>query len=184
MTIRAYVVIGSIFVAAFALLGIGHCGYKDLDAMQSLEKKSAQIRKDFPEVEHISSGTVAALLQNEANSSVLLIDCRKKEEVEVSRIPGAVHFESAKEVMTHLATQSVTPDSVIVYCSVGQRSAELTKDLQKAGVKNAKNFVGSIFQWANEDRPLVDGQGETVQTVHPFNKFWGTLLKKERRAEP
>jgi hypothetical protein len=44
-----------------------------------------------------------------------------------------------------------------------------------------QNLEGSIFQWANEHRPLVrDGQRET--RVHPYNAVWGRLLAPEVRA--
>ena len=157
MTTKAYAIIGAIFVIGFALLGIGQCGYKELDSMRSLEKKAAKIRKEFPDVEHIESDTVAALLEQKKDA-VLLVDCRTPEEFKLSKIPGAVNLEDLDAVRKHLADMTKKPTALVVYCSVGQRSAELAEDLKKAGIENAKNYVGSIFAWANEDRPLVDSQ--------------------------
>lgn len=179
MSPRFYIIIGTIFLIAFALLGIGQCGYKDLDSMRSLEKKSAKIRKEFPDIEHIESGTVAALLEG---GSVLLVDSRTAEEFAVSHLTGAVNLETSDQVQEHLKSLTTQPKSIIIYCSVGQRSAVLTEKLEKKGIKNVKNFVGSIFAWANEDRPMIDSKGKPAEKVHPFNKFWGRLVKKDRRA--
>ena len=40
---------------------------------------------------------------------------------------------------------------------------------------------GSIFEWANEGRP-VERNGERVDKVHPYNGTWGKLLKPQLRA--
>ena len=40
---------------------------------------------------------------------------------------------------------------------------------------NVRNLDGSIFQWANEGRPLVRGN-QRVQDVHPYDENWGRLL--------
>ena len=41
-----------------------------------------------------------------------------------------------------------------------------------SGLDNVKayNLEGSIFQWANENRPLDGSEG-----VHPFSYVWGCL---------
>ncbi len=179
MSPRFYILVGAIFLIAFTLLGIGRCGYNDLDSMRSLEKKSAKIRREFPGIEHIESGTVAALLET---GSVLLVDSRTAEEFAVSHLAGAVNLETLEQVQRYLKALNTQPKSIIIYCSVGQRSASLTEKLQKAGITDVKNFVGSIFAWANEDRPMVDSRGKPAQKVHPFNKFWGRLVKESRRA--
>ncbi len=182
MTPRFLIIIGAIFLVAFTLLGIGRCGYKEIDSMRSLSKKSGKIRKEFPDIEHIETGTVAALLKAKDRSSVLLIDCRTAEEFAVSHLPGAVNLETSKKVTAHLKSLPTQPESLVIYCSVGQRSASLTEELKRVGIKNAKNFVGSIFAWANEDRSMVDSEGKPAEKVHTYNKFWGRLVKESRRA--
>ena len=69
-------------------------------------------------------------------------------------------------------------DTVVVYCSVGYRSAAMVERLMKLGVKNAFNLEGSIFEWANSGKPVVNDQGMT-KGVHPYNDYWGQLLKRE-----
>jgi hypothetical protein len=43
------------------------------------------------------------------------------------------------------------------------------------------NLDGSIFQWANEGRPLYSGTNR-VASVHPYDREWGRFLKKELHA--
>ena len=53
--------------------------------------------------------------------------------------------------------------------------------LSRAGFENTVNVRGSIFAWANEDRPLEKPDGSKAEKVHPFNEFWGRLLEEDRR---
>ncbi|HEY2615439.1 MAG TPA: hypothetical protein VGI42_06990 [Chthoniobacterales bacterium] len=53
--------------------------------------------------------------------------------------------------------------------------------MRAAGFSHTQNLEGSIFQWANEHRPLVR-DGTPVTVVHPYNSFWGRLLKNDVRA--
>lgn len=182
MTPRFVVFFISIFLLAFSLLGIGRCGYKEMDSMRSLKKKEAKIRKEYPDIEHLKSEEVVAALQGTGSQSVLLIDSRTPEEFRVSHLFRAVNLETSDQALKYLGSLKRPPKLIIVYCSVGQRSAALTRKLKEAGIANVKNFVGSIFAWANEDRPLVDSEGKPAEKVHPFNQFWGRLLKKSRRA--
>lgn len=73
-------------------------------------------------------------------------------------------------------------DKIVVYCSVGVRSAQFAEKLQQAGYPNVYNLNGSIFEWANENRPLYQGQQQVTQ-VHPYNSFWGKLLVPNYRAK-
>jgi 3-mercaptopyruvate sulfurtransferase SseA len=69
-----------------------------------------------------------------------------------------------------------------VYCSVGYRSARIVERLRAAGHSDVRNLRGSIFQWANEGRPVVRGDS-TVHKVHPFDATWGRLLNADLRAD-
>ena len=108
--------------------------------------------------------------------NVHLIDVRTSQEYQTSHIPTAVNIERAGEV-------DLDKDApIVVYCSVGVRSAKFADQLIQLGFSNVHNLTGSIFQWANNGYPLVRGDSpETV--VHPYNKSWGKLLKPELRAE-
>ena len=54
-------------------------------------------------------------------------------------------------------------------------------DSLAAGYTQVQNLERSIFQWANEHRPLVH-DGERVTKVHPYTDGWGRLLAPEVQA--
>ena len=80
------------------------------------------------------------------------------------------------------AAGKISKDTPIVtYCSVGYRSSSLADRLQQAGFTNVRQLEGSIFQWANEGRPLFRGD-QQVNEVHPYNETWGKYLNKKLHA--
>ena len=170
--------IAAIVLTASTLIGVSYCGLKKV---QDLDSLAESIAEKFPDVEHIPTFTLAKLLQIEGDS-LLLVDCRNPEEYEVSHIPGAVNLQDPEAVAGALAARQDPPEKIAVYCAVGYRSAKLAEALEKAGVENVVNIRGSIFAWANEDRPLEKAESEPADKVHPFNEFWSRLLKEDKRA--
>ena len=65
---------------------------------------------------------------------------------------------------------------------MGYRSARIADRLETAGFRDVRNLTGSIFQWANEGRPVVR-DGEPVREVHPYDAVWGRLLDRDLRAD-
>jgi rhodanese-related sulfurtransferase len=137
-----------------------------------------QIARTFPEVPTITTEELAAMLAH--GQRPLLLDVRTRAEFEVSHLPGARHVEP-KSDPNRVEVPARKDASIVTYCAVGYRSAEFARALRAAGFTNVRNLEGSIFQWANEDRPLEKRDGAAT-TVHPFDRVWGSLLKKERRA--
>lgn len=183
MSFRTITWLAVIFGVSFVLIGIGHCGYGKLRWMQSLELASEHIKEKFDEVDHISTDTLSALLEAD-RSRVVLIDARAPKEYAVSRIPGALNAQdpaTVKAILQSLKTDELS--TIITYCSIGYRSAELATLLeQDDDVKlPVKNVLGSIFQWAKEDRPLESSAGKPTEKVHPFNETWGRLLEPAKR---
>jgi len=173
-----------IFGVCFVLLGISHFAYGKLRWMQSLDSASEHIKEEFKEVDHISTDTLASLLGSE-RKKVLLVDAREPDEYAVSRIPGAVNLQEPSAIAKAIAALKESPSSIITYCSIGYRSAELAEDLEDDDSIPipVKNVLGSIFQWANEDRPLETPEGQPTTKVHPYNKTWGRLLEPAHRVE-
>ena len=68
------------------------------------------------------------------------------------------------------------------YCSVGYRSSRLAEELRARGFENVFNLEGSLFQWANEGRPLYRGE-ERVDQAHPYDEEWGQLLDRRLWAD-
>lgn len=135
------------------------------------------IEGDFPEVRRISTDSLAHWLGDTALDLPRLIDVRAEEEYRISHIKGAIRISPDAEVFPELqGIDSAAP--IVLYCSVGYRSARLAELLEREGFSNVMNLQGSIFQWANEGRPLYQN-GELVEKVHEYDRVWGVLLDGE-----
>lgn len=139
------------------------------------------IRAKFPGVAQLSTDSLQTWLDESGQAErPLLLDVRDREEYEVSHLRDAVPAPSREEALKAVEGSS-TDRPVVLYCSVGYRSSEMAEFLAKQGFRKVYNLEGSIFAWANEGRPVFRGD-EQVQTVHPYDRIWGKLLKKALRA--
>jgi rhodanese-related sulfurtransferase len=115
----------------------------------------------YPDVRWIDSASLATRLER---GDVTLIDVRTAEEYDESHLQGALRVGHAP-----------SPDQeVVVYCSLGVRSADYAERLQREGFQ-VLNLDGGIFAWANAGRPIENEEG-TTQHVHPYNRFFGLFL--------
>jgi rhodanese-related sulfurtransferase len=137
-----------------------------------------KVRHDFPTVRRIDSQHLSQWLGNLRRASPILFDVRTKEEYDISHLHDAQRIEPGSRAMSINIPRE---QPIVTYCSVGYRSAAFAKALQEAGFKNVRNLTGSIFDWANNGFP-IERQGQPVKKVHPCNDRWGSLLKKELRA--
>ena len=137
----------------------------------------SDIRNKYPDVKQLRTDELHSWLTDFKNGPIILIDARRKEEFRVSHIMGARNIPYDKDPLKHLT--DIKPDSpIVVYCSVGYRSSILARKLQTLGFKEVYNLEGSIFKWANEGRPLIQGK-TIVNKVHPYNTRWGSLLERK-----
>jgi rhodanese-related sulfurtransferase len=165
-----------LFVAGLIVVALGLLGLRSVDWF--LLKKS--LRTKFTNIEWISTTELADWLADKRRPAPVLLDVRTPAEWNVSHLPGAKRVDpdaSAESVAVALTKQ--TP--IVTYCAVGYRSGEMARRLRAAGFSDVHNLEGSIFQWANEHRPLVRGE-TAVSQVHPYNTFWGRLLNDDVRA--
>ncbi len=139
---------------------------------------NAAIRRKFPDVNRIRTPELAAWLNDPKRTSPRLLDVREPVEYKVSHLANAQQVKPGSDPAA-LGLPKEQP--IVTYCSVGYRSAEYAQKLREAGFTNVRNLEGSIFEWANEGRPLVE-DGHPASQVHPYNKTWGLLLKPARRA--
>lgn len=172
MSRKGILVIAALFGIAFLLLALATRGYREVEAMQSMEKAMASVRREFPAAKPVSTAELVAWM--EEPEGVTLIDARTPEEYGVSRLPGALGKTSIEKI----SDLAVGTRHVVIYDSVGIQSAELVEALVAGGAVETVYLEGGIFQWANEGRPLVDADGEPTTRVHPYNKLWGRLLEK------
>ncbi len=142
------------------------------------------VQRSFPGVPTVTTQGLADWLSEGKLSSPMgpapilpivpiVIDVRRDYEFAVSHLPQA-HPAPNLDAVLALGLDPQQP--IVVYCSVGYRSARLAAQLRSAGYSEVYNLAGSIFQWANEGRVLVR-QGQLVTVVHPFHPIWGLLLK-------
>jgi len=139
----------------------------------------AWIQRDWPDVPQMSTHELAQRLASTDGAAPLLIDVRAREEYEVSHLPGAIWAETPDQIATALRTAS-DKQAVVLYCSVGVRSSKAAAKLMRSGRANVFNLQGSIFLWANEDRPLI-ANDRAVHVVHPYSERWGVLLNPQLR---
>jgi rhodanese-related sulfurtransferase len=136
---------------------------------------NAYLDKEYPEVANVSTKELAANHLTKL-AGITLLDTRNADEFSASHLPNAKHYESFKSSLGALAKNS----PIVVYCSVGIRSAAIAKKLQAEGFTNVKNLRGSTFMWANEGLPL---EGPSAPLVHPYNARWGALLNAPLRLK-
>ncbi len=140
----------------------------------------ASLRSKFPRLQWITTSELATWMTDRNRPPPILLDVRTQAEWDVSHLPNGRRVEPGKPAEAALA--GVPKDAPIVtYCAVGYRSGTTAATLRSAGYTNVRNLEGSIFQWANERRPLVR-DGTPVTIVHPFSPVWGRLLEEEVRA--
>ena len=139
---------------------------------------NAKIRHDFPSVRRITTAELAEWINDPRRPQPFLLDVRERAEFDVSHLPRAHHVDpDAPASVVHQPSDL----AIVTYCSVGYRSGAFAERLRAAGFTNVVNLEGSIFRWANEGRPMFRG-ATLVRDVHPYNRTWGLLLKKDRRA--
>ena len=131
------------------------------------------IRLQFPELQRLTTTELATWLQKDNVPQPLLLDARTLEEYQVSHLLNAKPVPDNLENLVESEINCSTP--IVVYCSVGYRSAAIARRLQAIGYQNVFNLDGSIFQWVNEHR-AVYREGKQVNKVHPYSRFWQYLL--------
>lgn len=166
-------------VLLLALAGLGFVAFAGENRALAAMKKTVRVR--FPTVRQLTTTELAGWLQDTRRAPPQLLDVRRPEEFAVSHLPRAQQIDpeaSAVEVTKQLATNS----PVVVYCSVGYRSSALATRLLDSGFTNVFNLEGSIFAWANEQRPL-ERDGQPVKEVHPCNAAAARMLNADYRAK-
>ena len=170
---RAAILVGALLLGALIFNAMA-------DGRLTWDSVYAGIQRDWPEVPQMNTDELARRLAS-PDSRPEIIDTRTQKEYAVSHLPGARWAETTSQIHSVL-TSVPTECSVVLYCSVGVRSSRAASELLHKGRGNIFNLRGSIFQWANEGRPLVR-EGKPVNLVHPYNSKWGTLLDPKLHSD-
>jgi len=138
------------------------------------------IAADYPEVSSITTDSLAQRLSDDTSPKPLSLDARSPEEYAVSHLLDARRVNP--NVSAHPALDTLAANTpIVVYRSVGYRSAGVTQTLQQQGFRTIANLEGSIFRWANDGRPVYR-DGRRVAAVHPYDATWGHLLADSLHA--
>lgn len=97
------------------------------------------------------------LLDAKADGFVLL-DCRRPEEWQATRIAGAVHIpmNEIERRADELETEEGGKDRpIVVHCHHGVRSMKVTGALRAMGFTNVRSMAGGIDLWSVDVDPAV-----------------------------
>jgi rhodanese-related sulfurtransferase len=146
----------------------------------SWESVDEKIIDEFPQVESISTDELFGMQSSQETLSIQLFDVREPEEYAVSHLEGSQNQSKASAIAAAVRDKS-TP--IVVYCSVGYRSAAVAAELQDLGYSNVLNLHHSIFEWVEKGYPLRNEQGSAYK-VHPYNRAWGALIDRSYHFFP
>lgn len=138
------------------------------------------IRRKYPTVQSLTTQELAQWHKSQQPQPILL-DARNAAEYELSHLQQARHIDPQQPDLSALPQSLETP--IVVYCSVGYRSAKIATKLTEAGYTHVYNLEGSIFQWVNEGRLVFQDDNNVTTQVHPYDRRWGQLLKPKYRAK-
>ena len=114
------------------------------------------------------------------SSSPILLDARELVEYNVSHLKNA-RFVGYDSFDINTLNDLDKTQEIVVYCSIGYRSEQITKQLCDQGYSNVRNLYGGIFEWKNQSQEVVDTLGKKTDNIHSFNKQWGMWLKKGKK---
>ncbi|HUO79538.1 MAG TPA: rhodanese-like domain-containing protein [Steroidobacteraceae bacterium] len=83
----------------------------------------------------------------------LLVDVREARELEIARLPGAVHIPMA-EIPARLGDLDRSRD-VVVMCRSGGRSLNVARYLEAQGYPSVANLTGGILAWQRDVDPTL-----------------------------
>jgi rhodanese-related sulfurtransferase len=149
-------------------------------AARTIRPWTAAISVQYPDVSWVDGETLSNWMGGSSDEELVLLDVRTPEEQRVSHLQDARLVDARNPNIGALTIPASA--TVVVYCSMGYRSASIIEELERAGIQNIYNLEGGLFAWANADRPIYRG-AELTHGVHPFNGAWGMLLRSDLRAE-
>ena len=136
--------------------------------------------RKFPDLRWTDAAELAGSLEQPGRPQPVLLDARTRAEYEVSHLKGALRMDPYRPLLRPL--RGMPKDTlIVVYSSVGYRSARLADWLARQGYTRVFNLEGSLFGWANDGRPMFHEDRPTVR-VHPYDERWGLMLESPYRA--
>ncbi len=115
------------------------------------------------------------------DSTSIFIDAREYTEFKVSHIKNAI-WAGYDDFDIKRVNSVAKNKKIIVYCSVGYRSEKITNQLKEAGYLNVSNLYGGIFEWVNQNNPVVNMNGNITNKIHAYSKSWGIWLTEGEKV--
>ncbi len=138
------------------------------------------IRLRYSSVPSIRPDQLHKILVEHQAGDWLILDARTAAEFKLSGLPGAVLLGDGEQIPVSGSLGRFSKERpILVCCAVGVRSAAVVNRLRRRGFRKAVNLEGGLFEWVNQGHQLVH-EGQPTTLVHPFNRFWGLLLKPQR----
>jgi rhodanese-related sulfurtransferase len=137
--------------------------------------------RKFPAVLWVEPEELALWRSDSSRAQPVLLDARTPPEYGVSHLQGATRIDSRRPVLRGI-DKFPRDTPVVVYCTVGYRSARVAQWLRRKGFRTVYDLAGGLFAWANQGRPM-EANGRAVLSVHPYNSLWSRLLKPEVRGD-
>lgn len=123
--------------------------------------------------------SVEELRQQQLNGDIIILDSREEKEYQVSHLEGAIYIGYDFFDASEISEEQLPKDKpIVIYCSLGIRSEEIGEKFKKAGYQNVKNLYGGIFEWKNNDFPVLNKLQIETDSVHTFSKAWSKWLTK------
>ena len=115
--------------------------------MSALKTGQDLLREARGRVRELSPRNVIALVKSGA--PVRFLDVRDLHEVNLGKIPGAVHI-SRGNLESKIESQLARDAQVIVYCANGNRSVLAADTLQEMGYHDVVSLAGGFRDWVGE----------------------------------
>lgn len=109
-----------------------------------------------------------------------VLDAREKGEYVISHLPKALWVGHDTFSLVSVAGLDKNKP-VLIYCTVGARSEQIGKTLQKNGFTRVYNLYGGILHWVNEGKQVVV-QGKPTTKVHTYSRAWGVWLTRGEKV--
>lgn len=135
----------------------------DAERTTKIYSEYRSYRKFFPKVLDITPFKLDKII--EKGDAVVIVDVRRKKEMKVSMIPGAItrkEFEKRRE--------GFKDSLVVAYCTIGFRSGRYADKLGDDGFR-VRNLAGGILLWAHQVGTLTH-EGRPTKRLHTFGKKW------------
>lgn len=166
-----------IVIGALLLLGAGVVVFGGRPIAFAIVKR--QTAKKFPELRWVDGATLARWRSDSTQPQPVILDARTETEYSVSHLADAARIDPYRPLLRPLKGLPLSVP-IVVYASVGYRSARVAHWLRAHGYTGVQNLEGGIFRWANEERPIFR-QGAPTTEVHPYQPRWGLMLESGHR---